>query len=95
MSVSRKNFIRMTCLIPLLFLIAHPAAAEMPIAERSLPADTVIRDSFQAGTGLPVGKIQSVRGETFIFHHDPSVGYRARTGLPLYQGDEETPHRQA
>jgi len=59
----------------------------MPIAEGSLPADTVIRDSFQAGTGLPVGKIQSVRGETFIFHLDPSVGYRARSGLPLYQGD--------
>jgi hypothetical protein len=87
MPVSRKNFMRMTCLIPFLLLIAHPALAQMPIAERSLPADTVIKDSFQAGTGLPVGKIQSVRGETFIFHLDPSVGYRAKAGLPLYQGD--------
>ena len=87
MPVSKKNFICVTCLIPLLLLIAHPAVSEMPISERSLPADTVIKDTFQAGTGLPVGKIQSVRGETVIFHRDPSVGYRAQTGLPLYQGD--------
>ena len=87
MPVSRKNFICVTCLIPLLLLIAHPAVSEMSISERSLPADTVIKDVFQAGTGLPVGKIQSVRGETVIFHRDPSVGYRAQTGLPLYQGD--------
>ena len=87
MPVSKKNFICVTCLIPLLLLIAHPAVSEMSISERSLPADTVIKDTFQAGTGLPVGKIQSVRGETIIFHRDPSVGYRAQTGLPLYQGD--------
>ena len=87
MPVSRKNFICVTCLIPLLLLIAHPAVSEMSISERSLPADTVIKDTFQAGIGLPVGKIQSVRGETVIFHRDPSVGYRAQTGLPLYQGD--------
>ena len=87
MPVARKNFICVTCLIPLLLLIAHPAVSEMSISERSLPADTVIKDVFQAGTGLPVGKIQSVRGETIIFHRDPSVGYRAQTGLPLYQGD--------
>lgn len=87
MPVSRKNFICVTCLIPLLLLIAHPAVSEMSISERSLPADTVIEDTFQAGIGLPVGKIQSVRGETVIFHRDPSVGYRAQTGLPLYQGD--------
>jgi len=79
MPVSRKNFICVTCLIPLLLLIAHPAVSEMSISER-YPA-------FQAGIGLPVGKIQSVRGETVIFHRDPSVGYRAQTGLPLYQGD--------
>ena len=60
---------------------------EMSMSERSLPSDTVIADTFQAGSGLPVGKIQSVRGEIYIFHRDPSVGYRAQTGLPLYQGD--------
>jgi hypothetical protein len=67
--------------------MAPPVIAEMSMSERSLPADTVIAATFQAGSGLPVGKIQSVRGETYIFHRDPSVGYRAKPGLPLYQGD--------
>lgn len=84
---SRKIFVWVTFLIPLLLIIARPAVSEMSISERSLPADTVIKDVFQAGTGLPAGKIQSVRGETFIFHRDPAVGYRAKTGFPLYQGD--------
>ena len=85
MFLSRIKFLGGVSLITLLWI--HPAISEMSISERSLPADTVIKDSFQAGTGLPVGKIQSVRGETFIFHRDPAVGYRAKTGLPLYQGD--------
>jgi hypothetical protein len=68
-------------------LPAPEVLAEMSLSERSLPADTVIKETFQAGTGLPVGKIQSVRGECNIFHRDPSVGYRARAGLPLYLGD--------
>jgi len=87
MSLLRIKFIGGGSLITLLLILIHPAISEMTMSERPLPADTVIMDSFQAGTGLPVGKIQSVRGETFIFHRDPSVGYRAKTGLPLYQGD--------
>ena len=61
--------------------------AEMNISERSLPEDTIIEELYQAGNGLPVGKIQSLRGDVIIFHGDPTVGFRARTGLPLYQGD--------
>ncbi len=87
MPVSRKILIWVTSLVPLLLLVAHPAVSERFISERPLPADTIIKDSFEAGTGLPVGKIQSVRGETFIFHRDPSLGYLAKAGLPLYQGD--------
>ena len=87
MPVTRNNSIRVMCLLSLLLLLSHPVFAEMSLSERSLPADTVIKDTFQAGTGLPVGKIQSVRGEINIFHRDPSVGYRARAGLPLYLGD--------
>ena len=87
MPVTRNNSIRVICLLPLLLLLSHPVFAEMSLSERSLPADTVIKETFQAGTGLPVGKIQSVRGEINIFHRDPSVGYRARAGLPLYLGD--------
>jgi len=83
----RIKFTGVMSLIALSVILIHPAISEMSLSERSLPADTVIRDSFLCGTGLPVGKIQSVRGETVIFHGDPAVGYRAKTGLPLYQGD--------
>ena len=87
MLISRKDSIWVTCIMLFLLLMAPPVIAEMSMSERSLPADTVITDTFQAGSGLPVGKIQSVRGEIYVFHRDPSVGYRAKTGLPLYQGD--------
>jgi len=87
MLISRKDSIWVTCIMLFLLLMAPPVIAEMSMSERSLPADTVIADTFQAGSGLPVGKIQSVRGEIYVFHRDPSVGYRAKTGLPLYQGD--------
>jgi len=87
MSRLRIKFTGVMSLIALSVILIHPAISEMSLSERSLPADTVIRDSFLSGTGLPVGKIQSVRGETVIFHRDPAVGYLAKTGLPLYQGD--------
>lgn len=87
MSRLKMKFIGVMSLISLLVILIHPALSEMSLSERTLSTDTVIKDSFQAGTGLPVGKIQSMRGETFIFHRDPAVGYRAKTGLPLYQGD--------
>ena len=83
-----KFLIKVTVIaLPVLLLTVIVAAAERSISERSLAADTIIKEAFQAGSGLPVGKIQSVRGETFIFHRDPTTGYRARTGLPLYRGD--------
>ena len=88
MPISGKDLIKVTLLaVTVLLLTAVAAAAEKSMSERSLAADTIIKEVFQAGTGLPVGKIQSVRGETLIFHRDLSTGYRARTGLPLYQGD--------
>ena len=88
MPLSGKMLIRVTMLtLPILLVAGVLAAAEVSISERSLAADTIIKEAFQAGTGLPVGKIQSVRGETFIFHRDLSTGYRAATGLPVYQGD--------
>jgi hypothetical protein len=87
MFLLRKKIVGVVIFMTLLFFLIQPAVAEMSISERSLPADTVIKDVFKAGSGLPVGKIQSVRGETLIFHSDPTVGYRAQTGLPLYQGD--------
>ena len=82
MPLSEKIWITLTIIaLPVLLLTAVAAAADKAMSERSLAADTIIKEVFQAGTGLPVGKIQSVRGETFIFHRDLSTGYRARSGL--------------
>jgi hypothetical protein len=46
-----------------------------------------IEDIYQAGAGLPIGKIRSVNGQVVIFHADMTAGYRARTGLPLFKRD--------
>ena len=75
------------CLFMLLLLFGQPSFAEMIISEKSLPADAIVEEFFQSGRGLPVGKIQAVRGEVIVSHGEPSVGYQAKTGLPLYHGD--------
>jgi hypothetical protein len=75
------------CLFMLLLLFGQPSFAEMIISEKSLPADAIIEEFFQGGSGLPVGKIQAIRGEAIVFHLEPTVGYQAKTGLPLYLGD--------
>ena len=75
------------CLFMLLLLFGQPSFAEMIMSEKSLPADAIIEEFFQGGSGLPVGKIQAIRGEAIVFHLEPTVGYQAKTGLPLYLGD--------
>ena len=87
MQALRKNPICILCLFLLLFLFEQPSFAEMIISEKSLPADAIVEEFFQGGSGLPVGKIQAVRGEAIVFHREPTVGYQAKTGLPLYNGD--------
>ena len=87
MPALRINLIYIVCLLLLLLFFGQPTFAEMIISEKSLPADTVVEEFFQGGDGLPVGKIQAVRGEVIVSHGEPSVGYQAKTGLPLYHGD--------
>jgi hypothetical protein len=87
MQAIKKNPICISCSFLLLLLFGQPSFAEMVISENSLPADAFIEELFQGGSGLPVGKIQAVRGETIIFHREPTVGYQAEAGLPLYHGD--------
>jgi hypothetical protein len=79
-------------IIFLLFIVAallswRPSFSETSISEKTLSSDTVIKEMYQPGSGLPVGKILAVRGEAIVFHRDPAMGYQTRTGLPLYQGD--------
>jgi hypothetical protein len=68
-------------------LWGRPSFSETTISEQTLTGDIIVKDLFQPGSGLPVGKIHSVQGEAFVFHRDPTVGYRIKTGLPLYVGD--------
>jgi len=70
------------------FLLSGSSSfSETGISEQTLSTDRVIKEVFQPGSGLPAGKIESVRGQALVFHRDPAVGYRAQTGLPLYVGD--------
>lgn len=87
MQALKKNPIRILCSLMLLLLFVQPAFSEPVISENSLPTDAIVEDFFQGGSGLPVGKIQAVRGEAIIFHREPTVGYQAKAGLPLYHGD--------
>jgi hypothetical protein len=87
MPALRINLIYILCFFLILLLFGQPSFAEMIISEKSLPADAVVEEFFQGGSGLPVGKIQAVRGEAIVLHREPAVGYQAKTGLPLYHGD--------
>jgi hypothetical protein len=87
MPALRNNHSYILCLFLLLLFFGQPSFAEMIISEKSLPADAIVEELFQGGSGLPVGKIQTVRGEVIVFHREPTVGYQAKTGLPLYHGD--------
>jgi hypothetical protein len=75
------------CVTALTLLWGNPSFSETTISEQTLTSDIVIKERYQPGSGLPVGKIQSVRGEAIVFHRDPTVGYRTQIGLPLYAGD--------
>lgn len=87
MYVLRKNPILLLCLIGPFMLWGRPSFSETVLSGKTLSPDIVIKEVYQAGSGLPVGKILAVRGDAIVFHRDPAVGYRTRTGLPLYQGD--------
>ena len=87
MPALRINLSYVVCLFLQLLFFGQPTFAEMIIAEKSLPADAFVEDYFQGGSGLPVGKIQAVRGRAIVFHREGTVGYQAKTGLPLYHGD--------
>ena len=87
MSALRKTIAYTLCSFLFLLLFGQSSYSETAISETLLPADILVQELYQAGSGLPVGKIQAVRGEAIIYHRDPAVAYRVKTGLPLYHGD--------
>jgi hypothetical protein len=56
-------------------------------ADPLLPEGLIIQPIFQAGGGLPVGKIQRVCGNVIILHADMANAYAAEIGFPLFEGD--------
>ncbi|MCP4692039.1 MAG: FecR domain-containing protein [Desulfobacterales bacterium] len=58
-------------------------------ASETLPPEGMtVADVYAPGEGPAVGRIASVRGEVVIMHAERrTVGYMARKGLPLYEGD--------
>ena len=87
MAALRINSLLFLCVTASALLWGNPSFSETTISEQTLTSDIVIKEMYQPGSGLPVGKIQSVRGEAIVFHRDPTVGYRIQIGLPLYAGD--------
>ena len=87
MSLLRKKLILLSFLTASFLFLVCPSFSETIISELTLTGDFIIKEIYQPGSGLPLGKIQSVRGEAIVFHRDPTVGYRVQTGLPLYAGD--------
>ena len=87
MAALRINLIFLLCLTASTILWVRPSFSETAISEQTLTGDIIIEEMYQPGSGLPVGKIQSVQGDAIVFHRDPTVGYRIQTGLPLYAGD--------
>jgi len=64
-------------------------------AQPMLPAGTQVQNVYQGGSGLPVGKIQSVWGDVVIVHAGAEEAYRVKTGLPLYRRDTIITNRNA
>jgi hypothetical protein len=87
MPLSTKKYIPVILSVLFLFLISSPFRHQNAWAQSMLPAATGIQKIYRAGTGLPVGKIQSILGDVFIIHRGKEDAYLARVGLPLFRGD--------
>jgi hypothetical protein len=83
-----KNYVcPAACVFAIFIIHLNTSYSQSDFSEQTLTSDMLIEDNYQPGSGLPVGKIQSVWGEALVFHRDPTVGYRIQTGLPIYAGD--------
>ena len=90
----RKYFLVYLLFLALLSLSPAPWI-QNACAQSMLPAGMEVKKVYRAGSGLPVGKIQSVWGDVFIVHAGSEEAYRASTGLPLYRRDTIITNRNA
>jgi hypothetical protein len=87
MPASMKKYIPVILSILILSLTSDSLWHQNAEAQSMLPAGTGIQKIFRAGTGLPLGKIQSILGDVFIIHRGKEDAYHAGVGLPLFRGD--------
>lgn len=95
MTALRMSFIFLLCFTASTFIWTHLSYSETAISELTLTGDVIFKEIYQPGSGLPVGKIQLVRGEAIVYHRDSAEGYRIQPGLPMYVGDSMRTHGTA
>lgn len=77
-----------TLLIPFVLIFSNiDTNSDNAVAQSMVHEKLAVNEIYQAGPGLPVGKIQSVWGTVAILHIDMSDAYLAKVGLPLFNGD--------
>jgi hypothetical protein len=68
-------------------LVAGNLPAGAATVKAVLPEGLVMEETYKAGRGRSVGRIQRVQGEAVIMHANALIGYRADRGMRLYKGD--------
>ncbi len=87
MPASKKKYFPLFLLFFTILLLNGALSYHKACAQTMLPAGMEIKKVYQAGSGMPVGKIQSAWGDVVIVHTGSEEAYRAKTGLPLYLRD--------
>ena len=95
MSAFKKKYFLVFLTSFALISLNHAIRYQHACAQSMLPAGMVIKKVYQAGSGLPVGKIQSIWGDVVIVHAGAEDAYLAGVGLPLFRGDTIITNRNA
>jgi len=95
MPPSTKKYFSVILSVLFLFFAGNVLRHQNVRAQSLLPAGTDIQKIYRAGSGLPVGKIQSILGDVFIIHRGKEDAYLAGVGLPLFRGDTIITKRSA
>lgn len=80
----KSFFIQWACSAMLVcFWTAAPHSATASL----LPEGLTIQDVFEPGSGPAIGRVTQVEGEVILIHRDGEKGYRAASGVDLYEDD--------
>ncbi len=95
MPASKKKYFLVYLLFLALLSLSPALWVPNACAQSLLPAGMEVKRVYRPGSGLPVGKIQSVWGDVVIVHAGAEEAYRVKTGLPLYRRDTIITNRNA